>query len=104
MIATLAEAQGIAAVLVPANLPEARALAQYRPRVPFGFLVPDKEAARQVVLSWGAMPLVVDMSPATLPSRIKVIARSIWNFKKGSRIVLVAGNEKTGLQLLVITL
>lgn len=103
MIATLAEAQGIHAVLVPANLPEARVLALYRPRIPFGFLVPDKEAARQVVLSWGAVPLVVDMSPGTLPLRAKVLAKTTWNLKKGSRIAVITGSEKSGLQIAIMT-
>ncbi len=104
MIAILAEAQGIQAVLVPADLPEARMLAQYRPRIPFGFLVPDKEAARQVVLAWGALPLVVDMSPATLPLRAKTLAKATWSFKKEFRIALVTGSEKSGLQIAILTL
>ena len=103
MLATLAEAQGVQAVLAPSNLPEARMLSRYRPRIPFGFLVPDKEAARQVALSWGAVPLVIDMSPATLPLRIKTLAKSTWNLRRGARIALVTGSEKTGLQCTLIT-
>lgn len=102
LIATLAEAQGIQAVLVPADLPEARVLSRYRPRIPFAFLVPDKEAARQVVLSWGAVPLVIDTNPATLPLRAKALAKNTWNLKKGSRIALVIGNERSGLQVSII--
>lgn len=102
MIATLADGQGIQAVLVPAHLPQAHILSQYRPRIPFGFLVPDHEAARQVVLSWGAVPLVIDTSPATLPLRAKTLAKNTWNLKKGSRIALVMGDEKTGVQISVI--
>ncbi len=103
-IATLAEAGGLQGVLAPADLPEASMLALYRPRIAFGFLVPDKEAARQVLLAWGSVPLVTDMSPATLPIRIKKIAKDAWNLKKGSRIALVTGNERTGLQLVIISM
>ncbi|NBX49578.1 pyruvate kinase [bacterium] len=101
-IALLAEARGLAALLVPADLPEARALMRYRPRIHFGLLVPDHEAARQVVLAWGAEPIVGDLSPASLPMRVKNIAKKQWNLKRGERVALVTGNEKTGLQLQII--
>lgn len=102
-IATLAEGGGLAAVLVPAHVPEARALAHYRPRIPFGYLVPDKEAARQVVLWWGAEPLVADVSPATLPLRAKNIATTTWKLKKGSRIALITSRSKDDTNLSFIT-
>lgn len=102
-IASLSEAKGIAAVLVPAHLKEARILARYRPRVPFGYLVPDKEAARQVILSWGAEPIVADLSPATLPLRAKSIAISTWKLKKGARIALVTANGDSEIRLACIT-
>lgn len=102
-IATLAEGRGVSCVLVPAHLKEARMLARYRPRVPFGYLVPDKEAARQVMLFWGAEPLVTDLSPATLPLRAKSLAVAKWKLKKGSRIALLTANGEHEIRFSFIT-
>jgi pyruvate kinase len=102
-IATLAEGKGLSCVLVSAHLKEARMLARYRPRIPFGYLVPDKEAARQVILSWGAEPLVTDLSPATLPLRAKSLAVATWKLKKGSRIALLTANGEHEIRFSFIT-
>lgn len=102
-IATLAEAKGLQGVLVPADIHEARILARYRPRIPFGYLVPDQEAARQVVLTWGAKPIIADMSPATLPLRARTIATSAWGLKKGARIALVTA-RKNDISLSLISI
>lgn len=102
-IGALAEGGGIVAVLVSAHIPEARMLTRYRPRVPFGFLVPDKEAARQVVLFWGATPIVADMSSATLLVRVPALARAAWTLKRGSRIAMITG-EHTSAQLTIRSL
>lgn len=102
-LALLAEAKGLQGVLIPADIPEARLFARYRPRIPFGYLVPDKEAARQVVLSWGAEPFIADMSPATLPLRAKNIATSAWKLKKGARVALITA-QKDRLQCALISL
>jgi pyruvate kinase len=104
MIAALAEGGGLQAILVSAHVPQARMLARYRPRIPFGYLVPDHAAARQVLLSWGAKPLVLDMSPATLPARAVSLARRSFSLKKGSRIALITAGAKNEMRLLMIDL
>ncbi len=76
-LALLAEGGGIDAILLPGNIPYIGEFLRYRPKVPCYVVVPDAASARQAVLLWGANPLILDMSPATLAQRaLREIRRS----------------------------